>query len=572
MDGGIFLKGGKTMSVEGVSGPKEPIYPQSSRSVQRDWSKAQSAYNDTVKEIPDADQRHAEVGILTPDEKIEIKRLGKQEEYGSHRVGSVTKTFTTFLALKLIHDGVLPNGLSTKCDEKLFDQEFLKQVFEKPDLAKEMTLEQLLSHTAGMENKDHCRDQKVSAPTLYERFTQEAKEGRKYRHIVHPGDRIGCYSNAGLAVAGLMLEKAYNDYNHTHLSFAQIMQKELFEQVFDMRESVIKPGPTKDPIQSPAGDMSSSVPDLLKAARKLQQGEKPLEKYFGEKWQEQMLKPRDLFNKFGLGCEAGSLSIEHKGLNRELFGNEERDVSSIVIFPLSPKQPGLAGICDSNALGPAGEKFIDELEAFVTTEEEAEEVTEPPKNVPLKFYYPPSQNACVFQGDAYFITDCDPFKDPRDVINCSFNGMECTLTRDPELDNETARGYRDQNDLPWLIITTEDEREIILGECLLNQRRQGVSLEQPDVETIRSLAGEYRNAKSLDERPFTFTERDGNLFIREGTGKDFPCLYIPEKKAWVTAMLPSLQFQIPENPSESPLVITDIFTGDREPPYEFRRK
>ena len=75
-----------------------------------------------------------------------------------------------------------------------------------------MTLDQLLSHTAGIEYKDHCRDQKVSAPTLYERFTQEAKEGRKYQHIVRPGDRIGHYSNAGLAVAGLMLEKAYNDY------------------------------------------------------------------------------------------------------------------------------------------------------------------------------------------------------------------------------------------------------------------------------------------------------------------------------------------------------------------------
>ena len=90
-----------------------------------------------------------------------------------------------------------------------------------------------------------------------------------------------------------------------------------------------------------------------------------------------MLKPRDLFNQIGLGCEAGSTSIEHKGLNRELFGNEERDVSAIVIFPLSPKQPGLAGVCDSNALGPSGKKFIDELEAFVTTKEEAQEVAEP---------------------------------------------------------------------------------------------------------------------------------------------------------------------------------------------------
>src|SRR5262245_23749166 len=105
------------MSVKDVSGPQEPKYPSSSRSVQRDWSKVQTAYDETVKDLPDAGQRHAEVGFFLPKGQDEIKRLGKQEEYGSHRVGSVTKTFTTFLALKLIHDGVLPKGLSTKCGD-----------------------------------------------------------------------------------------------------------------------------------------------------------------------------------------------------------------------------------------------------------------------------------------------------------------------------------------------------------------------------------------------------------------------------------------------------------------------
>ncbi len=564
------------MSVKGVSGSEEPFYPRSSGSVQHDWSKAQSAYNEAVKELPDAGQRHAEVAILLPDGKEEIKRLGKQEEYGSHRVGSVTKTFTTLLALKLMHDGALPSGLSTKCGELFHsDQEFLNQIFEEPDLAKEMTLEQLLSHTAGIESKDHCRDQKIAAPTLYDRFVQESKEGRKYKHIVHPGDRIGCYSNAGLAVAGLMLEKAYNDFNSTQLSFAQIMQKELFEKVFDMRESVIKPGPTNDPIQSAAGDMSSSVPDLLKVAHTMQQGEKPLEKYFGENWQTLMLGPRDLCHQFGLGCKAGSSSIEHKGLNGEIFDNEQRQVSAIVIFPLSTNQPGLVAMCDSAALGPSpsGKEFIHELEAFVVANEEVKETKEPPKDVPLEFYCPLNTNACLFQGDAYLITDCDPFKDSPDTINCSFNGMQYILKRDSKLDSEGTQGYRDQDRGPWLVITTKDNREIILGGGLFNQRRQEVSLEQPNLETIHSITGVYQNPKNPDIPPiFTFTESNGNLFVREGMGKDYPCLYIPEKNAWVSAMVPSLQFQIPENPEENPLVITDIFTGDQESPFECRRK
>lgn len=357
------------MSIEGISGSQGPFHPNFHPPSKRNWSQAEQAYRKAVATLPDSNERHAEVGLIFPKEHPEIKQLGKQEKegYGSHRVGSVTKTFTTFLAFKLIQRGLLPLGLTTRLGD-IFGREFLEQVFDNPDLAQEMTLEQLLSHTAGIEYSDHCREQKASAPTLSQRFLQEAQEGRKYRHIVHPGDRVGHYSNAGLAVAGLMLEKAYNDKEKTDLSFAQIMQRELFETVFDMRESVIKPGPTQDPIQSAAGDMSSSVPDLLKAARKLQQEENSLRSFFGQNWQEEMLKPRDLFKLFGLGCEAGSSRIEHKGLNRELFGNEERDVSAIVIFPLSSDQPGLVAMCDSNALGPSdeGQQFIHALESLVS--------------------------------------------------------------------------------------------------------------------------------------------------------------------------------------------------------------
>ena len=47
---------------------------------------------------------------------------------------------------------------------------------------------------------------------MHERFLQEGaeEEGRKYKHTSKPGDGIGSYSNAGVAVAGWMLEVAYN--------------------------------------------------------------------------------------------------------------------------------------------------------------------------------------------------------------------------------------------------------------------------------------------------------------------------------------------------------------------------
>ncbi len=151
--------------------------------------------------------------------------------------------------------------------------------------------------------------------------------------------------------------------------------------------------------------------------------------------------------------------------------------------------------------------------------------------------------------------------------------MQCTLERESTLDKDGIRGYRDQDCQPWLVIKTKDEREIIVSNrCLLTQRQQGASLKQPDIKAVHALDGVYRNAITPDAHPtFTFKEEGGKLFIREGTGKVYPCLYIPEKKAWVNAMMSTMQLQFPENPDESPLMITDIFSGDQELPKECHR-
>jgi hypothetical protein len=88
-----------------------------------------------------------------------------------------------------------------------------------------------------------------------------------------------------------VLEIAYNKGKIPPMTpFSEIMKTELFETVFGLSESFIAPGIDGDIIQSPAGDMTSSVADLMKVAACLQKGEAALESIFGKSWQQEMLR------------------------------------------------------------------------------------------------------------------------------------------------------------------------------------------------------------------------------------------------------------------------------------------
>ena len=210
------------------------------------------------------------MGILRPEGNTLETRLGKNEEYGAHRVGSVTKTFTTFLALKLINDKIsLGEGkllsLDTKCGE-VINPVILQSIFAEPNKAAEMTLGQLLSHTLWALSlmTITMREQTPNLRTMQDRFIYEGKKGHKYQHTSQPGDGIGSYSNAGYAVAAWMLEVAYNKNRKSAIPFSQIMKDEIFSKVFKLSEdSRYSPGPSGDIIGSGAGDMTSSVKDLL---------------------------------------------------------------------------------------------------------------------------------------------------------------------------------------------------------------------------------------------------------------------------------------------------------------------
>ena len=521
-----------------------------------DFSKAKEAYDEAIVGLKG--DRHAEVGVLSPSGTRSFKSLGKEEPFGAHRVGSVTKTFTAFLAMKMVKEGLI--RLNTKCSE-VFKRAELEKVFENADYAGEMTFEQLLSHTSGLDIDDHCRDQKGCPSTLEGRFMAE---GRPFTHIAKPGEGIGFYSNAGLAVAGWMMERKYNQDKRVPLSFAEIMKKEIFKGVFKLSDfTVIAPGPTGDNIQSPAGDMTSTTEDLIKVAAALQKGETALEETFGKGWQATLLKARDIFQHHGLGCEANAPVIIHKGLNEEKIGSEKRDVSAVVIFPLHPNEPGLVAMCDSNALGPSpkAQKFLKNLEAAVGISE-AEEGSEPPPD--LNFYCP--EKAYLFQGNAYLAADRDPFAPAAPpTFNCSLNGMKHELTLAKE---EGGKRWYQEKGRPWLCLM---ESGVIYSDlCLVTKK-----LEIPDLAAkqpnVKSLVGVYRDK---DEEVFyTFTEQNGRLYMRDCDEKDsFPCLFIPDmaEGAWVVGNPTGrpVRFRFKNDGS---VEITDIFSGVKQRPYNLSK-
>lgn len=529
-----------------------------------DTKEAKNAYLLSTKNPED---HHAAIGILKPEGNAIELNLGKNENYGSHRVGSVTKTFTTFLALKLINDGVI--ALDTKCGD-LFDDNILKTVFHNPDFAKEMTLEQLLSHTAGLEYDDHNRQKPESEisqiTTMQERFIHEGTidEGkRKYLHTHRPGDGIGSYSNAGLAVAAWMIETAYAKSKGSEeiIPFSKIMKDEIFIKVFNLTEDThISPGPSNDVIGAAAGDMNSSVPDLLKVAKKMQEGEETLAEHFGQNWQKTMLKPRDLFQHQGLGCTANATSIQHFGLNAEIIDGNLCDVTAVVIFPLGKEEPGLVAMCDSNALGtsPAQQVFAKELQKLSGVSVEEEKIP----HYDLNFFCPEGDDTFGFKGDAYVFADADPFTYP-DKIQVSRNGMKHDLQRNSSFDTQDAIGYKDTNGKRWMMVSKDNgKRKMIVGPHCLVSPSEVPNLEQPPKEKLKEIEGVYHDIP--DNVTLHFIERGGHLYYGEGEKpnekEQYPTLYLPEENCWVISLpegRKDVKFRFPDDKNE-PLIVLKI--------------
>lgn len=158
-------------------------------------------------------------GVIRNDSIIALNVLGYRDIESKERtqltdyfhIGSNTKSFTAFLAGKLVDEGKI------SWNTKFFDL-FPELKVKSNSVYYDMTLEQLLSHRARLIN---FKDQQEVYPIIAEyesTLDKGLNESKKRYYLIRQILQIeplplydqckDCYSNAGFIAAGLMLEKA----------------------------------------------------------------------------------------------------------------------------------------------------------------------------------------------------------------------------------------------------------------------------------------------------------------------------------------------------------------------------
>lgn len=117
-------------------------------------------------------------------------------------IGSGAKMFTALLSKVLCEKGYL--SLQNKLSDFLGEEHF--QIFENPELAKQITLEMLLSHTSGLQYFSNDNDNSREGQSLDAIFGGMPKKGIRFNAV--PGDNIYSYSNH-IELAALFIEKSY---------------------------------------------------------------------------------------------------------------------------------------------------------------------------------------------------------------------------------------------------------------------------------------------------------------------------------------------------------------------------
>ncbi|MEM1156391.1 MAG: serine hydrolase domain-containing protein, partial [Pseudomonadota bacterium] len=146
------------------------------------------------------------------------------------RIGSISKTFTATAVAQL-----LDQGLIDSIDDPA--NQYLKRVQLPSPAGTPITLRQLLTHTAGFENKvfNIASDETLDLP-----LSSEAIESFSSEVMNEPG-RYASYNNYGTAVLGLMVEDI------TGIPIAEYFEREIFAPL-GMQRSVLNmtPDPTPD--------------------------------------------------------------------------------------------------------------------------------------------------------------------------------------------------------------------------------------------------------------------------------------------------------------------------------------
>ena len=189
-----------------------------------------------------------------------------------YHIGSSTKAITAFLALKLVESGAI--SLSTK-----FTESFPELKGEINDEYKDITLENLLSHNAGIQVYTSGLELLKFKAAQYEIDAQRYE----FAKFVLNEEKvaIGTYSNAGYIIAALMLEKVADKKYEVLLD--EFMQENKLEYClgFPNGEDIRNPwghmrpfnslkshGPEHpyklDQFMAPAGDISMDIVNYSK--------------------------------------------------------------------------------------------------------------------------------------------------------------------------------------------------------------------------------------------------------------------------------------------------------------------
>lgn len=234
-----------------------------------------------------------------------------------HRLGSITKQFTSMLIMQLVEKGKI------KLDGKITD--YLP--YYRKDTGDKVTIEMLLTHTSGIPSYTNEPDFFKKVSRDYYTPDDFVKEHCSGNLEFEPGKKFA-YDNSGYFILGAIIEKV------TGKSYAEVLKENIFEPLgmknsgYDLAEPIImqrasgyektftgyRNAPFLDmSLPYAAGSLYSTVEDLLIWDKALQ-----TEKLLPKKFMEEIFKPRvDAFGgKYGFGWS----------LLKKKIGNEEYDV------------------------------------------------------------------------------------------------------------------------------------------------------------------------------------------------------------------------------------------------------
>ncbi len=232
------------------------------------------------------------------------------------RVGSVSKLFTDVAIMRLVEQGLLDLDAPVSKYLPTFQPK-------NPHNKTEVTLRHLMAHRSGLIRESPIGNYfDPTEPTLAK--TVESVNGIDL--VYPPGERIK-YSNAAIAVVGMVLEKTQGVKFETYLSKAVLDPLRMNDSSFEITPGVKKnlasavmwsyhgrefPAPLFQLGTSPAGSMYSTVGDLSKFMNCLfadgttKSGQLLKKETIAEMFKLQFAKPDDK-QGFGLGFVVGDL-------------------------------------------------------------------------------------------------------------------------------------------------------------------------------------------------------------------------------------------------------------------------